>query len=173
MPEESREAPTLSIRRMCLAHCRKDCSVLTMPLATGDSCQSFEEEEEDDPPEEDVSSCSWCLFYSLSPAPGASANIHSFVIRWNVLWNRGQANPRRQLHLVTHICCGMLHHLCSRCESHIVLSFNISCRSGLSIQVQCVGEGVFKLAAAVNNQLLWSLELWFIFDGLLVVVMQR
>ena len=103
----SREAPTLSIRRMWLPHCRKDCSVLTMPLANGDCCQSFKEEEEDEPPEEDMSSCSLqSLLFSLSDI--RHFNKYSFICdSMECPLGSRTCNPKRQPHLVTHLCGGM------------------------------------------------------------------
>ena len=68
-----------------------------------------------------------CLFYSHSPTSGTSTNIRSFVILWTVLMGRGHANPKRQTHLVTHLCGGVFAPYVSSAWITSVSSFNINC----------------------------------------------
>ena len=121
-----------------------------MPHANGDCCQSFQEEEEDEPPEEDMSSCSsLSLLFSLSDF--GHVNKYSFICDSMDCPHGSRTckpeTPDAPRYPPLWWC---VRSLCVQCVNHICVIIQYKLSSGLSVKVQCVGEG-FLLAAAVER----------------------
>ena len=91
-----------------------------------------------------------CLFYSLSPTSGTSHEYSFTVIRWNVLWVEDVANPKPPDAPCRPHLWWSVFSMYSWCVNHVSVIIQYKVSFGLSVQVQCVGEG-FQLAAIVEQ----------------------